>query len=103
MIKVGGRHAAQAEKNGYITINMDIYCHLLNAARILGSGFAQQVALNDGLMKTRRTAIGARLGSGAPGFDAAEARLDGPFRRSAERAPASSAGIAATPGKQATR
>ena len=78
------------------SINVDIHCHVFNAADIPIRGFVRHVALHDGLMSPQLAAIATRLVSGAPGFESDKARLDRILSGGEERAPAAPVDIEAT-------
>jgi predicted TIM-barrel fold metal-dependent hydrolase len=67
--------AAQVDNAG--NVNVDIHCHMFNAADIPVNGFVHHVALQDGVMSGPLADLAARLVSGAPGFAADQARLSG--------------------------
>ena len=70
----GGVMRTQPEKDGNIGINVDIHCHVFNAADIPIRGFVRHVALHDGWMSpqlaasrrgcARRSRLRQRQGSG---------------------------------------
>lgn len=90
----------QAEKDRDISINVDVHCHMFNAADIPIRGFVQHVALHDGLMSPQLAAIATRLVSGAPGFERDKARLGSMLSGGEERAPAAPVDIEATFGAE---
>ncbi len=85
----------QPEKDGNIGINVDIHCHVFNAADIPIRGFVRHVALHDGWMSPQLAAIATRLVRGAPGFDSDKVRLDRMLGGGEERAPAAPVDIEA--------
>lgn len=90
----------RAEKKRNISINVDIHCHMFNAADIPIKGFVRHVALHDGLMSAQLAALATRLVSGAPGFGTDKARLDSMLSGGAEMAPAVPVDIEATFGAE---